>query len=178
MPARRNGPVSSNVRRHMEILGAHRVSLDSIRRVAIICIALDKLALPLIKDSTHEDTFGKTRLAYEELFTENLLQLAIALRTKFYQGIDASSTGKFVNHSGILYRTDMVDEEGTLSFTIKDVCDKIIHAESIHKVLNSSRDAELVELKGVERKCRWELGLSVPLFCEGVLNWITQLENT
>lgn len=164
----------------MHVLGTHRVSFDSIRRLAIECHALDRVALPLLTDATHEDMTGRTKEVYEELFTSRLLALAIAIRTKFYQGMDAKRTSKFAEHCGLLYRTSGRVADGPIPLTIKDVCDKIIHAESIAKMLDSELEAEIVELKGTEFRGRlkqeWSLGLSVALFCEGVLNWIDEHE--
>ena len=69
----------------MDVLGTHRVSWEAVRRLAIECHALDSAVYPLLTDSILDDKAGKNRITYEELFTEKLLALAIALRTKFYQ---------------------------------------------------------------------------------------------
>ena len=80
----------------MRLHGTHKVSLDSVRIMAINCYALDLAAYPLFMDGTHSDKEGKTMAVYEELLTSQLLALAIALRTKFYQGADPQETIKYV----------------------------------------------------------------------------------
>ena len=76
----------------MNVLGTYRVSWEAVRRLAIECHALDSTAHRLLIDTTLDDTVGKNRIAYEELVTEKLLALAIALRMKFYQGEDPAET--------------------------------------------------------------------------------------
>lgn len=164
----------------MDVLGAHRVSWEAVRRLAIECHALDSTAYPLLADSILNDKGGRNRVAYEELFTEKLLALAIALRTKFYQGIDPSETAYYANDCGLLYRLEGEEESGPIIFTFKDVCDKIIHAETIEKSVESSYDAEMTTLYGGERRrgkiVPWKLGLSVTLFTECILNWLATQE--
>ena len=164
----------------MDVLGKHKISWDAVRRLAVECHALDSAAFPLLADSILDDKIGKTRTAYEELFTERLLALAIALRTKFYQGIDATETRRFANDCGLLYNLEGNIENGPLEFTFKDVCDKIIHADSILKSVESAHDAEITNLSGTEQRrgkqVAWTLGLSVTLFTECVLNWVARKE--
>lgn len=161
----------------MEILGTHKVSWDTVRRLAIECHALDSSAYPLLTDSILNDKAGKNRSAYEELFTEKLLALAIALRAKFYQGVNAEETAYYSNDCGLLYRVDGDREDGPIKFTFKDVCDKIIHADKIEKFVGTSYDAEITTFYGSERRkgksIPWNLGLSVTLFTECILNWLS-----
>ena len=159
----------------MELTGTHRVSFDSIRRLAIECHALDLAAHPLLKDTTHSDVSGRTRVAYEELQSSKLLALAIAIRTRFYQGLHAGSTEGFVIHSGVLYQEGESDPEN-VAFTIKDVCDKIIHAETITRDLESRQSSLIADLRGKKGKVHWLLSFSVSLFTEGVLNWLEHSE--
>lgn len=159
----------------MDLLGTHKLSLAQVRRIAIRCYALDLAAHPLLQDGTHGDPIGATRAAYQELFTEELLTLAIALRTKFYQGLDASSSATFVNPSGLLYRFGKDGEESAL-FTVKDVCDKIIHAASVRKYLEAGVPVPTTTLEGVQNHVRWQFSFSVSLFIEGLLNWMDSME--
>lgn len=162
----------------MNVLGTHKVSWDSVRRLAVECHALDSAAFPLLSDSILDDKAGKTRATYEELFTEKLLTLAIALRTKFYQGIDAAETARYSLDCGLLYRIEGEVDQGPVEFNFKDVCDKIIHADSVHKSVETAHDAEITTLHGTEqrkgKKVAWRLGLSVTLFTECVLNWVAK----
>ena len=164
----------------MDVLGTHKVSWESVRRLAIECHALDSAAYPLLTDSILDDKTGKNRITYEELFTEKLLALAITLRMKFYQGAEPAETARYANDCGLLYKLDGAVEEGPLSFTFKDVCDKIIHADNIEKSLDTYSDSEITTLFGAEQRrgkpLPWKLGLSVTLFTECVLNWVAANE--
>ncbi len=164
----------------MDVLGSHKVSWHAVRRLAIECHALDSAAYPLLNDSILDNKAGKNRVAYEELFTEKLLALAIALRTKFYQGVDAAETSRYANDCGLLYRLEGEGEVGPMGFTFKDVCDKIIHAQTIEKSVDTYRDAEITTLNGSElrrgKRIPWRLSLSVTLLTECILNWVAKQE--
>lgn len=161
----------------MKLLGTHKVSFETVRSLAIQCHALDLSAYHLLLDSTHADSDGKTKAAYEELFTNQLLALAIAIRTKFYQGIPHKTTSRYVQHCGFLYKHDKSTEESLL-FSIKDVCDKIIHAEAISRQLEQGVEKPTTTLRGRHDKAEWELSLSMSLFTEGVLNWVQDAQRT
>jgi len=163
----------------MELLGKHRVSFDVLRSLAVQCHALDISAYHLLLDSTHADLSRRTKAAYEELFTGQLLALAIALRMKFYQGLDHEATISYVSQCGLLYKYRQSDEE-TVKFSMKDVCDKIIHADSISRYLEPGVEKPTTTLKGKDSRdqSEWELSMSVSLFAEGVLNWIEDEQKT
>ena len=91
----------------MELLGTHKVTYGLLRSLTIQCHALDISAYHLFIDSTCQDGSEETKAVYKELFTSNLLNLAIALRTKFYQGVDHKSTVSYVSHCGLLYKYKM-----------------------------------------------------------------------
>lgn len=118
----------------MQLHGTHKVNFDSIRSLAIICHALDLSAYHMFVDGTHFDRVGKTQIAYEELCTSQLIALAIALRTKFYQGTDYRSTKNYVSSCALLYKIEGKDERN-VDFSIKDICDKIIHANQLYREL-------------------------------------------
>jgi hypothetical protein len=156
----------------MDLFGTHRISVEAIRRLAVECHALDVSAVRLLIDTT-VDEVGCIRTTYEELFSEKLLSLAIALRTKFYQGVQANGTERFVEHSAFLLVTD---EEMIKAFTIKDVCDKVIHAESITRPLDDGTAQPVTQVRGTQQGTPWVLHISTGLFCEGVLNWLASIE--
>ena len=161
----------------MELLGRHHISFDQLRSAAIRCHALDLSAHHLFMDGTHLDGVEKTRHVYEELFTVELLALAISLRTKFYQGADSSKTAKYVSASGLLYKYKGTKEE-TISFSLKDVCDKIIHAERISRYLEPGIPKATTSIYGsnpIDRST-WELSISISMFCEAVLNWVHSID--
>ena len=160
----------------MQLLGTLKVSNESLRGLAIQCHALDVAAYHLLYDSTHEDANGETKRAYEELLTAQLLNLAIGLRTKFYQGADVKATVRYVQHCGILFKYKGSLEE-TATFSFKDVCDKIIHADSVYRYVESSAERPTTNFRGrAQDKTEWELCLSVSLFAEAVLNWLVSAD--
>ncbi len=160
----------------MELLGTYKVSFDGIRALAIQCHALALSSYHLLEDSTHKDRTGRSRQLYEELFTTQLLTLAIAIRTKFYQGISPDTTSNYVWGCGFLYRYKGDTEESAI-LTMKDVCDKIIHAEKLSILLESGVTKPTTTLLGKYDKHNWELSFSISLFCEGVLNWLQDLQD-
>lgn len=162
----------------MDLLGTHKVSFNTVRALAIKCHALDLSAYHLLFTSTHTDKNGRSKITYEELFTSELLALAIALRTKFYQGYSHQNTSSYVSHSGLLYKFGK-SAEVSENFSIKDVCDKIIHANSVQKYLSADDEKPTTTLSGqAQDKSTWQLSMSVSLFTEGVLNWIDDVEET
>ena len=161
----------------MNLLGTHKVSFSTVRSLAVQCYALDAAAYLLLLDSTHTDKSGKTKATYEELFTGQLLALAIALRTKCYQGLDHKNTVRYVSAAGLLYKYNNCCEE-TLNFSIKDVCDKIIHADTVSRYLEPGVPHPTTTFCGKDNrdKSTWEFSMSVTLFVEGVLEWLQDAE--
>lgn len=161
----------------MELLGTHKVTFDLLRSIAIECHALDVAAYHLFVDSTHLDGVEKTKEIYEELMTSLLLNLAISLRTKFYQGLDHRTTIPFVSHCGFLFKYANNQEE-TVNFSIKDVCDKIVHADSVSRYMEPEIQHPTTSFRGKDLRSNstWELSMSVNLFTEAVLNWIHHIE--
>ena len=161
----------------MDLLGKHKISLANVRSMAIQCYALDVAAFPLLQGGTHTDRGGKTKEAYEELFTAQLLAFAIALRTKFYQGLDHKTTVRYIQAAGFLFKNNSCGEK-TLAFSIKDVCDKIIHADTISRYLELGISKPSTSFCGKDSRdnSTWECAISVTLFVEGVLEWLQDVE--
>jgi len=162
----------------MELLGTHKVTFGQLRLLAIQCHALDISAYHLLLDSTHTDGVEKTQEIFEELFTSQLLSLAIALRTKFNQGLDHKATVPYMSCCGLLYKYKKNGKEETINFSMKDVCDKIIHAERISRQLETGVQKPTTSLLGTNNrdKSNWELSMSLSLFSEAVLNWIHSVD--
>lgn len=92
--------------------------------------------------------------------------------------MDPKSSTRFVSASGLLYRYDAIAEE-TVLFTVKDVCDKIIHATTISKYLEQGVTNSTTMLDGKEtRGTSWQLSFSVTLFIEGLLEWLNTQDET
>ena len=152
---------------------AHRVSYEAIRSLAIECHALDLSAFTLLVEGTHQPS-RSTKIAYEELVTSKLLLLAIALRTKFYLGISNADTGKYVNDCGFLDAT-CKGTEAPRPFGIKDICDKIIHADEVERKFTDGKNGIVTILRGSQRSSTWTFHISMSLFSEAVLNWLDDL---
>ena len=162
----------------MKLHGTHRISFDTVRSLAICCHALDISAYHLLYDSTHTNKDGKTKATYEELLTSQLLALAIALRTKFYQGQDHEVTVPYVLNCGFLFKYKNGKEQSA-TFSIKDVCDKIIHANTVSRHLECGDKVPTTTLQGqAQDKSEWEMSMSVSLFAEAVLNWVQDVQDT
>ena len=179
---------------HITLLGKHKISYDFARSLAIDCHALDKTAYPLFFDTTYIPKSPRTIEIYNEKVSTSLLRLAISLRTLIYQDPETKEMFPDISFSGIYNignRNDRAD------FDIKDVCDKIIHAEDISRVFQgkvtevkmggilSGFDYEKIEfpdkdpvtfISGKYKKSPWMLWISLSSFCEGVLRWIDELE--
>ena len=155
------------------LLPAHRISFETIRSLAIECHALDLSAFTLLIGGSHGNS-KSTKIVYEELLSSKLLMLAISLRTKFYQGASHRDTMDYVIDCGFLESTSkgVVVEK---SFSIKDVCDKLIHADEVKRDYTDAKNGLLTILHGKERGSAWTFHISMSLFAESVLNWLDEL---
>lgn len=163
----------------MEILGKHKQSFALIRSLAIMCHALDVSAHRLFVHSTYEGKSDLVKEAYDELLSTKLLQLAIAIRINIYQNPDINKdTDDFMSPCGIL---DIGEGENQRSseFSIKDVCNKIIHATEIFREIEprdvSTKCETVTILRGICKNEKWDLGISINMFCESILNWLDEL---
>lgn len=151
---------------------SHRVSFNRIRRLAIECHALD-LAVGTLFDSGTYSPSQRTRAAHDELLSEKLLALAISIRTKFYQGVPWKGTEHYLLERHI-DNSDGRDVRIPETLTIKDVCDKIIHADTVERDIIESEWGYTTVFAGKKRNDPWTLILSISLFAEGVLTWLDE----
>jgi hypothetical protein len=159
----------------VKILGQHKVSTNYIRSLAIDCLALDAVAFNLFVTGIHADEVGKTKEIYEEKLSSSLLNLAVAVRTLIYQG---HSGFKDVSYCGFY---ESANQQDKAAVTIKDISDKLIHADSISRefeVGTSTEREPITIIEGNYQKNEWDLKISVSLYCESVLNWMNQLDNS
>jgi hypothetical protein len=159
----------------MQLLGTHKVSFEDVRRLAIECYTLAHSGMTLL-ESEYEDSEGRTAAIYETLLSEKLLHLAIAIRTKFYQGTDHRRTSGFLEDTGTYVKGVSAKDEAEHAFTLKDVCDKIIHANSVYYEIDAEFDIAYLQLFGQLRvgqeQQHWMLTLFVPDLCIGILEWL------
>ena len=108
----------------------------------------------------------------------NLLALAIALRVNFYQKKLISIANCDVRQYAGMYWNDELVLTKT---TVKDVCDKIIHADVFQKsVLPNEMTMgayATIQMQGSRGKREWTLNLCVALFCENVLSLLEEAES-
>ena len=133
---------------------------------------MDVAAYPMFFDGTHTDNSGLTKQAYQELYAQKLLGFAIALRSMFYQGRDHQTTSPHVLACGFLDKWKEGEAVNTHLFTAKDICDKIIHANTISRYLEKDIPNPITYLRGSQFGTEWEQSISVSLFTEGILNWL------
>ena len=107
----------------MQVLGKYNVTKEAIFRATILCHALD-VALPNLNQLFPNICQGSWQCSeYERTLSETLLHLAIVLRSSINLGLDHSASLPYISGCGFLF-----SKNETLEFTVKDVCDKIIHA--------------------------------------------------
>lgn len=113
---------------------------------------------------------------YDELLTSKMLALAIALRTKFYQGTSSHGTESYMEHVGFLELQTKAITKGW-KFSIKDVCDKIIHADTVRRQFEGDWSQPLTILEGTgPGQVRWTLGFRLAHFADCLLWWINDLD--
>ncbi len=160
----------------MRLQTNHVSSFEAVRALAIPCHALDLSGGELLFAGAHADRDEKTKNAYLEQFTSLLLRVAIALRTKFYQGYDDRSTLAYVAHCGSLFTLGEASEE-SVEFSMKDVCGKIIHAVTFEKYLEAQSERSPTTLSGkTQDGTGWKLSLFVSQSAEAGLNWARDTE--
>lgn len=161
----------------INLLGKHKVSYDFVRSLAIDCHALDITAYTLFVDGIHAGNSSRTQEIYDEKLSTSLLHLAVAVRTLLYQGAESIAECPNISYCGF-YESD--NEKDKAHVSIKDVCDKIIHADCINREFErriNSDKKPITYISGTHQKKTWNLDVSTSLFCESVLNWVNELEN-
>ena len=162
----------------MQLEGKHQVSFQAVRSLAIECHALDLSASELLLFPVHNDSRGRTRATYDELLTAKMLALAIALRTKFYQGTSYQGTEKYLEYVG-MFESKRHGAAKTATFTLKDACDKIIHADSVVRKFNTPQGKPITALAGTgPGTVKWRLSFSLASFADSILWWLEDVEET
>jgi hypothetical protein len=150
--------------------GRYEIGLDHIRALAIECHALDVQFDVLFNGPTICGTTETTRRVHNRLLSTTLLSLAISVRVSLanepkYSQIAAVQPSAIYEVGGEIH-----------SCSIKDICDKLIHADRIYRPIEPGVRGGCCELSGRLRKQPWALGLSVQIFCEYMLRWLDELE--
>ncbi len=161
-----------------DVLGKHKQDFGEIRRLCLLCHGLDQTSSTIFSASTYSNPSKETKSVMHSLLSSHLLQLAVAIRINLYQGLINNELIP-MESMAVGYYED--DEFIVRSATIKDVCDKIIHADIVTKSIfprNLLKDDVKVsiQLKGVNKKKIWTLDLSLELFAEKVLVLLDKTE--
>ncbi|MEJ1412943.1 MAG: hypothetical protein RPU90_05100 [Candidatus Sedimenticola sp. (ex Thyasira tokunagai)] len=162
-----------------EILNQHRQEFDEIRRLCLQCHGLDLTSSNIFSGSTYETPSDRTKSVLHSMLSSSLLNLAVSIRVNLYQGT--------IKNKLIPLKTmaaDIYDDEELIikEVTIKDVCDKIIHADSVSKPIIPEvlleHDVKIsFQLKGINRKKAWTLNLCLENFTESVLILLDEIES-
>lgn len=159
----------------MEFRGQHTVSFQAVRALAIECHALDLCTFELLLIPVHNDSRGLTRATHDELLTSKMLSLAITLRTKFYQGTPYEGTEKYLEHV-VLFEQESKGKAKS-NFTLKDACDKIIHADSVVRQIKGQQRQPLTILTGIAQGgVKWSLSFSLAHLADSILWWLEDVE--
>jgi|SRR6266850_1090696 len=152
--------------------GRYEVGLDHVRALAIECHALDNQFDCLFNQPTVCGTTDRIYRTYNRLLSTALLNLAISIRVSLAREPKYTSTGR-IEPAGIFLQGGPALGRG---FTVKDICDKLIHADQIRKPIEPGVRGAGCELSGSQFGQPWVVGLGVQIFCEYVLQWLDELE--
>ena len=154
--------------------GRYRIGTEQIRLQAVTCHSLDTGFDKLFNAETICEKSPALSDSYDKLFASNLLSLAVSIRVSLNQDPGYRSVTSGVSACG-LFDGGAPHEDG--SFAVKDVCDKIIHADDIFKPIEAGVRGAGCRLRGTYRGKPWEFGLSVSIFCEYVLEWLDRIDS-
>ena len=160
------------------VLDRHKQDFDEIRRLCLLCHGLDLTSSTIFASETSSGLSTATKSVLHSLLSSHLLMLAVSVRINLYQGAIKNFSIPMQTMVAGYYEDD---ELIVKSPTIKDVCDKIIHADSVTKPILPKNivDSEVkisFQLKGTNRNKAWTLDLSLELFAETVLELIDSIE--
>ncbi|WP_146742503.1 hypothetical protein [Onishia taeanensis] len=162
-----------------DVLDKHKQEFDEIRRLCLLCHGLDLTSSTIFGSETYSNPTIETKSILHSLLSSHLLRLAVAIRINLYQEsienitipVETMVAGYYEDHELIVKPV-----------TIKDICDKIIHADSVTKPIfpKNLLDSDVkisFQLKGTNRKRAWTLNLSLELFAETVLKLLDRIDH-
>lgn len=153
--------------------GTYRIGTEHIRALALQCHALDLQFDSLFNESSICGYSDKIYQTYNRLLSTSLLNLAISIRVSLSSEPEYSARDSGITNCG-LFEDDGPHGDG--SFSIKDVCDKLIHAERISKPIEQCARGACCTLIGSYCGKQWELGLGVRILSEYVLKWLDEID--
>lgn len=134
-----------------EILSKHRQDFSEIRRLCLICHGLDYSTSSLSYSHSRLHLSENSETSLQNLISSSLLSLAIALHINQYQKIIDQLSLELPDSPWLYFDKELIDRPAT----IKQVIDKIIHADTVAKpVLPSdlwTGDTKIaIQFKGTE----------------------------
>jgi hypothetical protein len=153
--------------------GIYKISTDHVRTLALRCHAYDLQFDRLFNSQSICGPSKRTYDAYNRELSASLLNLAISIRVSLGSDPEYERRNSGIGNAG-LFEDRAPHRDGT--FSIKDVCDKLIHARSISKPLEQGAVGACCKLVGSYRGKAWELDLGVQIFSEYVLKWLDDID--
>lgn len=162
-----------------DIFGHHKQDFNEIRRLCLICHGLDLTTSSLSSPTSRLVMSESVVDTLHNLVSSNLLSLVIAIRVNLYQNVIDQPNLELPDSSWLYYDAKLLEKPATL----KQVCDKIIHADSFSKIVPPSGliDPEYkvaVQFKGVEFKKHWTLNVVLERFVEDILSLLDSIEQS
>lgn len=161
-----------------ELFSEHRQSFAEIRRLALLCHGLDLSSTNLNDGSCQYAIGNRAKVILHEQISCNLLALAVSLRVNFYQKqlLDLA-TFDVRDYAGMYWEDNMYIDKTT----VRDVCDKIIHADVFSKSVLPKAISKgayaTIQMKGKLRNRKWTLDLCVAVFCEKILYLLDEVDS-
>jgi len=161
-----------------EVLDKHKQDFNEIRRLCLLSHGLDLTSSDIFKSSSNYVPSEHTKSVLHSLLSSTLLNLAVSIRVNLYQGTIKNELIALDTLAASYYEDD---ELICKSVHIKDVCDKIIHADTVTKPIFPSNfisgDTKMsFQLKGKHGKKAWTLDLCLELFAEDILLLLDGIE--
>lgn len=161
------------------LLEKHKQSFDDIRKLCFQCHGLGLCSSIIFSGSTYSDPSEQSKSALHSLLSTSLLHLAISIRINLYQDTIDNCVIPLDSMAADYYENEKLIYQET---SIKDVCDKIIHADKVIKPIFPDRPLEpdeyiTIQLRGTNRKVGWTLNLCIERFAELILKTLDRIEN-
>lgn len=161
-----------------EIFGKYRQDFGEIRRLCLVCHGLDLSTSTLSSGSSTWVLSEATNTALQNLVSSTLLHLAVAIRTNLYQNRMQGSDILLENSAWFYYDEELIERPATL----KQVCDKIIHADTFSKLaypkeFSGRADKIATQIRGTEyKRGAWTMSLVLDLLAEDILCMLDEVE--
>lgn len=145
----------------------------------MICHGLDLSTSTLSSEYSTWTLSDSTNTVLQNLVSSTLLHLAIAIRTNLYQNKIKGSDIILENSASLYYDAMLVEHPASL----KQVCDKIIHANTFSKFklpkdFKIGADKIGTQIRGTEQNQKaWTMNLVLDLLAEDILAILDEIEN-